>query len=225
MINGTRLKVCGLTSLVDAEAADQCGADYLGFILYPKSPRYLPLDAFKAMAPRLPDTRKKVAVVVEPSLEELPELLAAGFDIVQLHFSSETPFFQVALWADAIPGKQLWFAPRTTPGGEVDPAFFPLAETILFDSYDADQFGGTGKTSNWAEFVALRDKYTRPQWILAGGLNPDNIGDAIKATHANFVDVNSGVEAAPGVKDHAKLRAFVLNLHKATVKNNPAYGS
>ncbi len=225
MINGTRFKVCGLTSLVDAEAADACGADYLGFILHPKSPRYIQLEAFKAMAPRLPETRKKVAVVVEPSLEELPELIAAGFDFVQVHFSSETPFFQVALWSDAIPNDKLWFAPRTSPGGELDPAFFPLADTILFDAYDPNQFGGTGKTANWAEFVSLREKYTRPQWILAGGLNPDNIGDAIRATGANFVDVNSGIEAAPGIKDHAKLRAFVLNLHKATVKNNPAYGS
>ncbi len=225
MINGTRLKVCGLTSLVDAEAADQCGADYLGFILHPKSPRYVPLDAFKAMAPRLPDTRKKVAVVVEPALEELPELIAAGFDVVQLHFSADTPFFQVALWSDAIPAKNLWFAPRASASGELDPAFFPLTETILFDSYSPDQYGGTGQPANWAQFVELRDKYTRPQWILAGGLNPDNIGDAIRTTGANFVDVNSGIEAAPGIKDHAKLRSFVLNLHKATVKNNPAYGS
>jgi phosphoribosylanthranilate isomerase len=224
MINGTRLKVCGLTSLVDAEAADQCGADYLGFILYPKSPRYLPLDAFKAMLPRLPG-RKKVAVVVEPSHEDLSAIADAGFDCVQIHFAHDTPFFQVALWSEVVPPEKLWIAPRAAANGELDPAFFPLANTILFDAYDPNSFGGTGRTSNWQEFVRLRERYTRPQWILAGGLNPENIGDAIQATGANFVDVNSGIEAAPGVKDHARLRAFVLGLHKATVKNNPAYGS
>ena len=224
MINGIRLKVCGLTSLVDAETADGCGADYLGFILHPKSPRYLPLDAFKAMLPRLPD-RKKVAVVVEPEPELLPQLLAAGFDTVQLHFSNDLPFFQVALWAEAIPADALWFAPRVAPGKELDPAFLPLANTILFDAYDPNAFGGTGKTSDWSTFASLKERYSRPQWILAGGLNPENIGAAIAAAGTNFVDVNSGVEAAPGIKDREKVKAFVLALHRATAKNNPSYGS
>ena len=224
MINGIRLKVCGLTSLVDAEAADGCGADYLGFILHPKSPRYLPLDAFKAMLPRLPQ-RKKVAVVVEPEIDTLPQLIEAGFDAVQLHFSHDTPFFQVALWADAIPADKLWLAPRSAPGQELDPAYFPLANTILFDAYDANAYGGTGKTSDWKAFVSLKEKYTRPQWILAGGLNPENIAAALAETGANFVDVNSGVDASPGVKDREKLKAFVLALHRATVKNNPSYGN
>lgn len=224
MINGVRMKVCGLTSLVDAETADACGADYLGFILHPKSPRYLPLEAFKAMKPRLPD-RKKVAVVVEPAMEDLPALIEAGFDYIQLHFANDTPFFQVALWSDAVPNEHIWLAPRVPPGQELDPAFLPLATTLLFDTYDANAFGGTGKTGNWAEFTHLRDKYTRLQWILAGGLNPENIGQAIQETRATFVDVNSGVEASPGVKDREKLKAFVLALHQATAKNNPAYGN
>lgn len=224
MINGIRLKVCGLTSLVDAEAADACGADYLGFILHPKSPRYVPLDAFKAMRPRLPD-RKKVAVVVEPAVEDLPPLIEAGFDCIQIHFGNETPFFQVALWSDAVPNEHIWLAPRVPSGQEMDPAFLPLTATVLFDAYDANSHGGTGKTGDWKQFVHLREKYTRLQWILAGGLNSENIAQALTTTGANFVDVNSGVEATPGVKDREKLKAFVLALHKATAKNNPAYGS
>ncbi len=225
MINGIRLKVCGLTSLVDAEAADGCGADYLGFILYPKSPRYLPLDAFKAMLPRLPEQRKKVAVVVEPEVDDLPKLLEAGFDAIQVHFSHEIPFFQVALWADAVPADRLWIAPRAAPGQEPDPAYFPLAQTILFDAHDPQAFGGTGKTADWATFARLRERFSRPQWILAGGLSPQNIGDAIRASGANFVDVNSGIEAAPGIKDREKLKSFVVALHRATSKDNPAYGA
>lgn len=216
MINGTRLKVCGLTSLVDAEAADACGADYLGFVLYPKSPRHVSLHAFEAMRSRLPD-RKKVAVVVEPTVEELPQLLDAGFDTVQLHFSNHTPFFQVAMWVEAIPAEKLWLAPRARHH-ELDPAFFPLATTILFDAHDPHAYGGTGKTSDWKEFVHLRERYSRVQWILAGGLNPHNIGEAIRETRADFVDVNSGVETSAGVKDHAKLKAFADALRDATAK-------
>jgi phosphoribosylanthranilate isomerase len=107
----------------------------------------------------------------------------------------------------------------------MDPAFFPLADTILYDTYDPNAFGGTGRVSNWEEYAALRDRYTRPEWVLAGGLNPENIGPAIAATAAKIVDVNSGIEASPGIKDHAKMKAFVLALHKATAHQNPAYGS
>jgi len=224
MINGIRFKICGLTSLVDAEAADACGADYLGFNLYPKSPRFLLLDAFKAMLPLLPETGKKVAVVVEPKVEELPRLIESGFDLVQLHFPIETPIVQIALWSEAIPKDKIWFAPRVPTGTAMDPAFFPLASTIFFDSYQAGVFGGTGQISDWSKFASLKDKYSQPTWVLAGGLNPENIGQAIAATGAKIVDVNSGIEAAPGVKDYAKMKAFVLALHKATVKNNPAYG-
>ncbi|PTY06872.1 phosphoribosylanthranilate isomerase [Opitutaceae bacterium EW11] len=219
MINGIRFKVCGLTSLVDAEAADAAGADYLGFVLYPKSPRHVTLEAFKAMRPRLPD-RKKVAVVVEPTVEELPQLLEAGFDVVQLHFSNHTPFFQVAVWAEALSPDQLWLAPRARHH-ELDPAFFPLATTILFDAHDPHSYGGTGKTSDWKEFVHLRERYSRVQWILAGGLNSHNIEEAIRETGADFVDVNSGIESSAGVKDHAKLTAFAEALRHATAKHHP----
>ena len=98
MIDGIRLKVCGLTSLIDAEWADRCGADYLGFIFHPKSPRHLTHAQFAAMAPRLPD-RRKVAVSVEPTLDELGALRDAGFDYFQIHFRPETPVEQL-FWLD-----------------------------------------------------------------------------------------------------------------------------
>lgn len=214
MIGGIRLKVCGLTSLVDAEAADAIGADYLGFILHPKSPRYVSLAQFEAMAPRLPP-RKKVAVVVEPSTDELTAIKAAGFDFVQLHFANETPFFLAALWLDVIPPDMLWLAPRVPPGKEFDVAFVPLADTILFDTYHPDVFGGSGHTGDWKTFSWHRTKFKRVNWVLAGGLNAENIGDAVAATGTQFVDVNSGVEAAPGRKDPEKLKAFAAALARA----------
>src|SRR4051812_46755477 len=100
MIDGVRIKVCGLTSLVDAEFADKCGADYLGFILYPKSPRHISLIQFAAMAQHLPG-RKKVAVSVEPTLAELSEMRAAGFDFFQIHFRPDFPLEKVQAWSEA----------------------------------------------------------------------------------------------------------------------------
>ena len=98
MIDGIRFKVCGLTSLVDAEFADRCGADYLGFIFHPKSPRYVSLEQFRAMAPRLPE-RRKVAVSVEPTLDELKAMQAAGFDYFQIHYRIELPDTTLTEWS------------------------------------------------------------------------------------------------------------------------------
>jgi phosphoribosylanthranilate isomerase len=207
MINGVRFKVCGLTSLVDAEAADAAGADYLGFILYPKSPRYVSIAQFEAMAPRLPP-RKKVAVVVEPTIKELIAIKAAGFDHVQLHFPHVTPFLTASLWLDVIPADMLWLAPRVPPGKDLDLAFVPLADTILLDTFHPNSFGGTGQTGDWKSFAWHRTKFRKVNWVLAGGLNSENIVEAVTATGARFVDVNSGVESAPRVKDSAKLKAF-----------------
>jgi len=216
MINGIRFKVCGLTSVADAQFAADCGADYLGFIFHPQSPRFVSLDAFRAMAPSLPST-KKVAVTVSPTNEELTRLMDAGFDFVQLHFPNETPFFEVVAWLDVVSSHKLWLAPRVKPGRELDPAFVPLAETFLLDTYHPTAVGGTGQTGDWAAFSYLRRKYTRVTWVLAGGLNPDNVGAALAQSGAQVVDVNSGVESAPGVKDHAKLRSFVAALQATTL--------
>src|SRR5688572_6870931 len=107
MIDGIRFKVCGLTSLVDAEWADKCGADCLGFILHPKSPRHISLDQYRAMAPRLPE-RRKVAVSVEPTDAELAAMRDAGFDYFQIHYRLETPDAQLAAWSRIVGEKHLW---------------------------------------------------------------------------------------------------------------------
>jgi phosphoribosylanthranilate isomerase len=218
MIHGVRFKVCGLTSLVDAEAADAVGADYLGFILYPKSPRYVSLAQFAAMTPRLPP-RKKVAVVVEPTAEALIEIKAAGFDYVQVHFSPTTSLATVERWLEVIPRERLWLAPRVPPGQELDSSFIALVDHVLLDTYHPQAHGGTGQTGDWTSFKALRIRFPHVNFILAGGLNPENIGAALATTGARWVDVNSGIESAPGVKDHSKLQAFVSALRQAPVNS------
>jgi phosphoribosylanthranilate isomerase len=218
MIDGIRFKVCGLRSLVDAEFADRCGADYLGFIFHPRSPRFVSLDQYRAMAPRLPD-RRKVAVTVEPSVEELTALRDAGFDYFQIHFRPELPASQLTAWSKVVGEKRLWLAPKLPAGADVPTAALAVAKFILFDTFQANGFGGSGKTGDWPNFARHQAAHTKNFWILAGGLNPDNVGDALKQSGARFVDVNSGVEAVPGVKDEAKLKRFVVALHKAATSS------
>jgi phosphoribosylanthranilate isomerase len=215
MIDGIRLKVCGLTTLVDAELADQVGADFLGFILHSASPRHLSLLSYQSMQARLPATRKRVAVMVEPDADALAAAVDAGFDLFQLHFRSETPLSTVAAWSQRVTPARLWLAPRLPPGARLEPEWLPLAGTFLLDTYQPAGFGGSGAPGDWEGFARLRAEHPQRTWILAGGLNPANIGAALLASGARVVDVNSGVEATPGVKDHAKLRAFVVALRRS----------
>ena len=220
MIGGIQLKVCGLTSLVDAELADGAGADYLGFILDPASPRHVTTKKFRAMAPRLPDQRK-VAVLVEPKAATLAAAVEAGFDRFQIHFRHDLPPAKIEAWSMAVGPQRLWLAPKLPPGVDVMEAWLELAQTFHLDTFQPDGFGGSGRTGDWPKFARHRRAHPGKTWILAGGLNSDCIGDAVAETRARFVDVNSGVESAPGVKDPAKLKAFVAALRDATPGARP----
>lgn len=221
MIDGIRIKVCGLTSIVDAEFADRCGADYLGFIFHPKSPRNISLAQYRAMSPRLPE-RRKVAVSVEPSLNELTAMRDEGFDYFQIHFRLETPTELLTAWSRLVGEKHLWLAPKLPPAADVPPAALAVAKFIMLDTFHAEGFGGSGQTGDWPKFARHQAKHTHNFWILAGGLNANNIAEAVRSTGTRFVDVNSGVEAAPGVKDEAKLKRFVVRLHEAAVARTGA---
>lgn len=214
MIDGIRFKVCGLTSIVDAEFADRCGADYLGFILYPKSPRFVSLAQYRAMASRLPD-RRKVAVSVEPTLDELARMKEAGFDFFQIHFRPEVPDEQLSAWSRLVGEKHLWLAPKLPPAADVSAAARAVAKFILLDTYHDGGFGGSGRTGDWGKFARHQAEHRGNIWILAGGLNASNVGAALAQSGAKFVDVSSGVESAPGVKDETKLKQFVVALHHA----------
>lgn len=211
MIHGVTLKVCGLTSVADAQTAAGIGADYLGFVLHPASPRYVTPERFRALAPDLPPL-PKVGVLVWSDLAALQAARDAGFDCIQLHFPNDTPFFTAAQWTEVVPPAQLWLAPRVPPGRELDRCFIPLADTFLLDAYDPHQHGGTGRTGDWSSFAWLQGKYRRVRWVLAGGLHAGNVRAALAQSQARCIDVNSGVESAPGVKDPAKLAALASAL-------------
>lgn len=213
MIDGIRLKICGLTSLVDAEFADQCGADYLGFILHPKSPRFVSLEQYRAIATHLPE-RRRVAVCVEPTAAELALMSDAGFDRFQVHFRAEMPLPLLTAWSEAVTAERLWLAPKLPPGAPFAVEWLPHAGTFLLDAFHPGVFGGSGQTGDWANFARQRQERPEKTWILAGGLTPENIGEALQASGARFVDVNSGVETAPGVKDHGKMKRLVTRMRE-----------
>lgn len=213
MINGIRFKVCGLRRVEDARAAVAVGADYLGFILYPKSPRYLALADYKQLAPKLPAGTPRVAVMVEPSLSELMAAQAAGFDRVQIHFNVNLPLVRLREWSEFVGVDKLWLAPKLPPESGVSDTLIPLAATFLLDTFHAEGFGGSGKTGDWKKFAAHREAFPEKTWILAGGLTPENIADAIRASGADFVDVNSGLEDSPGVKSADKIARLAEALH------------
>lgn len=211
MINGIRVKVCGLTSLADAKAAVESGADDLGFIFYPKSPRYVSREHYQSLEAGLPAARR-VAVLVEPTVEALAAHVALGFDGYQIHFNPQLPLATIAAWAQLVGDDRLWLAPRLAPGVEVSPELLPLADTFLMDTFHADKLGGTGETGDWEKFRRHRDAHATKHWILSGGLTPANAAAAIRASGTRWIDVNSGVEQAPGVKDRAKLAALATAL-------------
>jgi phosphoribosylanthranilate isomerase len=207
MIHGIRVKVCGLTSVEDAHLAEAEGADFLGFIFHEKSPRNLPIEAFKSMRGRLP-ARKTVGVVVEPSLSDAGRLVAAGTHLLQVHFALENWRAFVPWLVETVGAERLWLAPRTPEPAKMPDDLLELGKFFLIDGFAADKFGGTGHTSDWNGFRTLRTKHHGRSFILSGGLNASNVAPALKATDARWLDVNSGVESAPGIKDPAKLRGF-----------------
>jgi len=162
-------------------------------------------------------------VCVEPTIADLALLATQRFDFYQLHINPETPMLKLSAWAEAIGHAKLWLAPRLAPEMDVDPEWLPLADTFLLDTFHAEKHGGTGRTGDWPKFKRHQETHSDKQWILAGGLNPENIGRAVTSTGANFIDVNSGVEQAPGIKSPLKLKAFALALHSATKHKNPSY--
>lgn len=211
MVNGTTLKVCGITSAGDAEAAAAIGADFLGFIFHANSPRAITAEQFESMRGRLP-AAKKVAVVVSPTTGQLAGLATQGFDTFQVHFKADEPMHHIAGWAEAVGAERLWLAPKLPPEADVAAELLGVTDTFLLDTYHPDKFGGTGETGDWAKFKRHQDHHHGHTWILSGGLNAENVHGAIAASGARFIDVNSGVESAPGRKDRTKLRALAFAL-------------
>ncbi len=198
-----KVKICGITTLWDAKRCAELGADFLGFILYPKSPRFvLPEKAFSIIKELSPDV-KKVAVVVNAERELVKSLLENGFDLVQLH-GDETPEI-----LEEIPPKRIIkvFRVKDKVPSEEELKRWKGVFAFLLDTYKKDVYGGTGETFNWEIARELVERGYRI--FLSGGLNPDNVAEAVRKVKPYAVDVSSGVELVVGKKDPAKVKLFI----------------
>lgn len=196
-----KVKICGITNWGDAQAAVEAGADALGFIFFEKSPRHVSTSVAADIIRRLPPFIARVGVFVDMPRDGILNIIAeCGLDTVQLH-GGESPEFSAGIAQKTIK------AFRIENEKSLEPLHRYKTSAWLLDSYVAGQLGGTGAVFQWD--LAVRAVSLGRPVILAGGLTPVNIADAVKQVRPYGVDVSSGVETAPGRKDHDKVRAFL----------------
>ena len=208
-MSNTRAKICGLSRHDDLAAAIEAGATYIGFNFFPRSPRYVTPESARALAIEVPPGVAKVALVVDANDVELDAILeTTPIDMLQFH-GSETPEYIARMRGRyGLPVMKALGIAHSDDLPAID-AFAPVCDQLLIDAKppkDAVLPGGNGVTFDW-RLIASR-RWSCP-WMLAGGLTPDNVGQAIALTGAAQVDVSSGVESAPGIKDPDLMRAFI----------------
>lgn len=203
----TKIKICGLTREQDVLLCADKGADFLGFIFVPSSPRFIePERAATITAPiRAREQRPKlVGVFRDASAEYIREIAAvAGLDMVQLHGTETNDDIR----AVGIPAIKSFRVGDTLP----DTTAHPAAEWFLFDTFEERRVGGTGRRFDWS-LLAMYPR-TKP-FLLAGGLTPDNIGAAISLVRPDGIDIASGVESEPGIKDPEKIEALFQRVRR-----------
>lgn len=205
-IGRSRVKICGMTRGEDARFAVSAGIDALGFIFYEKSPRCVEFSTAKAIIEKLPPFIDKVGVFVNADIGEIVQLSTVGLNAIQLH-GSENPGYCHQL-KEQLPYCSLIKAFRVGNESTAD-EFSPYnnaVDAFLLDTYVKGAKGGTGEVFDWSLIKKL--ELLRPV-LLAGGLDPSNIEQAIRSTKSYCFDVNSGVEVSPGVKDHQKIEQLM----------------
>jgi phosphoribosylanthranilate isomerase len=212
------VKICGLSTPETLDAALDAGADMVGFVFFPPSPRHLQFDDARALGQRVRGRAQKVALTVdaeETFLQSVAEALRP--DILQLHGSESVAAIQGIRRKFGLPVmKALPIAVK----GDLDriARYATVADRLLFDARaprDATRPGGLGNTFDWH---LLEDVHANVPFMLSGGLDVDNIGEALRITRASGIDVSSGVERAPGVKDVDKIIAFVRAARRAAAQ-------
>ena len=196
-----KIKICGLTRLEDAQAAAELGADAVGLVFYAKSKRCVDVAQAAEIVAALPPKVVKVALFVNESAEQICRILGTvPIDIVQFH-GDEAPEFCRQF------GKPYWKAVRVQSAQDIAEAAgrYADAAALLLDAHIEGQYGGTGQVFDWR---LLPETLPLP-WILSGGLNPGNVAAALQQTGAAWLDVSSGVEQAPGIKNRDLMADFI----------------
>ena len=195
------VKICGIRRAEDAEAAAALGAGALGFVFWPDSPRFVDPYRARAIVAGLPPFVTPVGVFVNQSVEYVTAVVSlVRLGAVQLH-GDERPAYAHALRVPII---------KAISGGILDAGEWPGPDLLLVDAHDPARRGGTGRTADWNQAAAVAAKR---RILLAGGLTPVNVAAAIARVRPFGIDVSSGVEHSPGVKDHQRLTALFEALH------------
>lgn len=200
-----RVKVCGMTRSEDVAAAAELGVDAVGFVFYPKSPRNLDIERAQALAAAIPPFVTVTALFLDPEAALVHEVMGrVRIELLQFH-GVEPPEFCRSFGRPYIKAVPM--------GSPVDLHEYARrhnqAAALLLDSHAAGQKGGTGKSFDWSAI----EKPDGLPLILAGGLKPENVGAAVRQVRPYGVDVSSGVESAPGIKDREKIKAFVREVN------------
>ena len=225
-----KIKFCGLTRSEDVHAAIECGADAIGLNFYKPSPRYVSPDTARELSLAAHKRALRVGVFVNASPKEVDAVLAnCPLDCIQLH-GDEIPdwidqasvisslksmlFIKAVAWRDLEEDREKVLAWTKSQ--------HPRLLGLLIDAYDSVQRGGTGKTARWDLLFPRPKEFRNSKILLAGGITPENISQAINTARPDGVDIASGIEAAPGIKDHSKMRAIAeVARQKISVNSRP----
>ena len=205
-----KVKICGITNETDGIAAAEAGADVLGFVFYEASPRSVTVANAAKIVRALPPLTVKAGVFVDAPEDLVMRAIAeCGLNLLQFH-GQEAPDYCMQFGLMSIK------AIRVRNRASIDMLSHYMTDAWLLDAYSADKVGGTGEKFNWALALEAR-AFGRPIF-LAGGLNPENVAEAVRHVQPYAVDVSSGVELTPGRKDHGKVRQFIKAAKEALVE-------
>lgn len=206
MLNIPDIKICGINDKESILAASEFGAHYIGFMFYPSSKRYIPIDTAKTLLGSVPDHMEVVGVFVNPSDEELETILSEiPLDLIQLH-GHETPerVQEIEERFSTPLIKAIHIENKADVLKVMD--YDEICDFLLFDTKTENEYGGSGQSFDWTLLEGLE---LGTPWILSGGLNENNIVNALDYLTPSVVDVSSGVESGPGKKDREKIQSFL----------------
>lgn len=222
----TKVKICGLTRKEEAAYLNEAGADYAGFVFYPQSKRNISIEKAKEIMQTLSPSIKKVAVLVSPNLEQVREIEEAGFDIIQIHKELKKEVYEAAsrpIWRALNVSRVTELQKFGKEAGENEEKEQTQEKQKSFETADPDhkiaaylidgEKFGSGQTFDWSAAEEVRKLLGEKEFVLAGGLNPDNVEEGIRLFSPDIVDVSSGVEGDCG-KDRRKILEFVRKAKK-----------